>query len=153
MLDTNAINRIADGRLNLAALSGFHLMLTHVQIDEISATRSSERLQELLVACETVDAEKRSTSGGVWDVSKFDEASWHMDEWYPQILARVAELDKASRKRSDPSNLIRDALIGATSVCGECVLLSADRNLIQAVRECGGRAINVDTDDLPNGPD
>lgn len=151
MLDTNAINRIADGRLELAALSQYELLLTHVQIDEIRATRESQRITDLLDVCEMIAARSVPTSSSAWDVSNWDESSWDANGSYCRILARIGELDDANRKkRSAQSNRVRDALIGATSISEECVLLSADRNLIQAVRECSGHAINVDEGDLPH---
>jgi len=148
MLDTNVINRIADGRMNLSALSAFDLMLTHVQFDEIGATRESQRLFQLVQACQKIEVDKFPTTSSVWDISAWDNAAWGIDDFFEKILSIVTELDAKQRKRLRDENRKRDALIGATAIVEQCILISGDRNLLEAVRRCGGVAINVDQDDL-----
>jgi predicted nucleic acid-binding protein len=148
MLDTNVINRIADDRLNLSALSGFDLVLTHVQFDEIGATPESQRLSELIRTCEMIDADKIPTTSSSWDISAWDNAAWGVDEFFGKILSVVTELDAKRRKRLRDENRKRDALIGATAIVEQCILISGDRNLLEAVRQCGGLALNIDEGDL-----
>jgi NAD(P)-dependent dehydrogenase (short-subunit alcohol dehydrogenase family) len=49
MLDTNAFNRTLDGAVDPASLSSRgKLFVTHIQLNELRATRRSERLTDLL---------------------------------------------------------------------------------------------------------
>ena len=71
MLDTNAFNRALDIGVDPARLSRRDpvLYVTHVQLNELQATKRTERLDQLLRVFEAVEQEAVPTSAAVWDIS------------------------------------------------------------------------------------
>jgi predicted nucleic acid-binding protein len=145
MLDTNVFNDVADGNIPLDAFAGRRVFATHVQIDELSASKS-EQADALLKEFERIRPSHISTASATCDVSKWDQASWTDDPLCQKITARLRELDAETGKtHRDPNNTARDALIADTAIKSQLILVSGDRNLRRIVEEFGGRAINVDS--------
>ncbi len=109
--------RIADGRLALIS--------THVQRDELSLAPEPKR--EALLAIYGM-AEKVSTTGAVWDVSKWDESSWGSDAVNASIVAHMAGNTKHAE----------DALIAATAEGEADILVTNDAQLASKIQ----RAVN-----------
>src|SRR5258707_8968351 len=104
MFDTNAFNRALDADVDAAELlKRGALFVTHIQHDEISATKRTERLESLLRVFTSVDAERVPTAAAVWGVSKWDQASWGDEDGLYGTL-----LDALNRKNKGKKNNNRD---------------------------------------------
>src|SRR6185295_16789129 len=77
MFDTNAFNRAVDSGADpkLHAARG-QLFVTHVQKNELLATKNTQRLEALLSVFEAVEQETVPTAAMVWDVSEWGGAEW-----------------------------------------------------------------------------
>ncbi len=77
MLDTNAFNAALDANIEPLRLSRCgELYVTHVQLNEIQATKQSEPLIKLLAVFNAVDQDTIPTAAAVWDVSESGNAEW-----------------------------------------------------------------------------
>ena len=108
--------RIADGLLTLVS--------THVQRDELSLAPEPKR--EALLAVYGI-AEKVSTAGAVWDVSKWDESSWGSDAVKASIVAHMA----GNAKHAE------DALIAATAADEADVFVTNETRLASRIKRAG----------------
>jgi predicted nucleic acid-binding protein len=136
MFDTNVFNRVVDGSIGCEVLLGRTIFATHVQRDELNATRDAAKRHALLALFEVV--ETVPTSSAIWDVSGWDEAHWSdADGFYERLLARIRELD--GRKRKSEHNQSRDALIAETAIKRQFALVTEDSNLARATAEFGGK--------------
>ncbi|HZF20487.1 MAG TPA: PIN domain-containing protein [Burkholderiales bacterium] len=140
MLDTNAFNRALDGSVDPVSLSSRgKLFVTHVQLNEIQATPSKERLEQLLGVFAAVDQEKVPAAAAVWDVSEWDSAEWGgADGAYAAMLASLN-----ARNNSKKSNA-RDVLIAVTALKRAYTLVTDDRDLAAVLQESGGKAITFE---------
>jgi predicted nucleic acid-binding protein len=137
MLDTNVFNRLLDGSVDLVKLAGKLYYATHIQIDEIRATRSAERRSKLENVFSEVLTEQLPTQSFVLDVSRLDEACLSDGELYGELLDRLNQRNKAK-----PNN-IQDALIAETALTSGLTLVTEDRDLYQVVIELGGTACGL----------
>ena len=79
------------------------------------------------------------TASAVWGVSRWGQANWGADD---DLYSRLkAELNKLNQNR--PNNT-HDALIAETSIKGEYVLVTDDRNLATVTKMYGGKCLSVD---------
>ena len=146
MLDTNIFNRLADGQVSIDAFRGLRLVATHVQLDELRATKNPARAADLRSAFEEIDPTLGSTASAFPDVSKWDQSSWSDDGVADRMLARLNQLNAAARKKHrDPNNPIRDVLIAHTAININATLISDDPQLRQLVSEYGGQATSTIT--------
>src|SRR5215467_9983120 len=76
MLDTTEFNAVAKGYVDVSAYAGMRLFATHVQLDEISNTRSEERRAQFLAVFNEIAPERLLTESGVWGVSRYNEFKW-----------------------------------------------------------------------------
>jgi len=145
ILDTNVFNRLADGKVSFDAFRGLRLAATHVQLDELRATKNPTRAAKLLSIFEKIDPRLDPTASAVWDVSKWDQSSWSAEDGVvEQMLQRLTQLDaEEGKKHRDQKNRIRDVLIGHTAINVNATLISDDDGLRQLVSEFGGRAIST----------
>lgn len=143
MLDTNLFNYVLDGKLSVQPLRGRHLVVTHIQHDELSAAKG-HRADDLREVIKAIAPEQIATELAVWDVSAWDQSKYSAEDGVlEKMLARLRELDAASGKRSrNPFNQDRDALIAETTVKNSLTLISGDANLRQVTMEFGGSAID-----------
>ncbi len=144
MCDTNIFNRIVDDPdFSLDVLTNRRLFTTHIQRDELGATRNPTRRGELVRIFQTIDHQTVPTAAAVWDVSKWDAACFgEEDRVYERILAQIAE--SAKKEPRDPRNQPRDALIAVTAIKSGLTLVTNDRDLSQATAEAGGQVITFE---------
>src|SRR5712691_8698035 len=137
MLDTNAFNRALDEAVNPALLSHRgKLFVTHVQLDELRATRRTERLEQLLSIFTAIDQENVTTAAAVWGVSKWDSAEYgDADGAYGSMLANL------NSRNSSKGNNTRDILIAVTALKRGYTLVTDDGDLATVLQESGGKAI------------
>lgn len=143
MLDTNVFNRVVDtGYDPRVLLSGnCRLVGTHVQRDELEATKDPTRRSALLrMFGEFVD-EDVPTESAVWGVSRWGQAKWGVGDTRERLHRA---LDQCNKKKN--SNL-QDSLIAEAALARGCVLVTADKCLARVIREFGGRAYNPDTNE------
>src|SRR6516164_7167804 len=108
ILDTNVFNRLADGKASFDAFRGLRLAATHVQLDELSATKKPERAEELLRAFEKIDPKMDKTASAFPDVSNWDMSSVSGGAAPQNILARLNQHNAAATKtHRDPTNPLR----------------------------------------------
>ncbi len=137
MFDTNAFNRTLDSGVDPKLLSeSGQLYVTHVQKNELQATKNKQRLEALLAVFDAVEQENVPTAAMVWDVSEWGGAEWgDADGLYDRMLASL------NQRNGSKGNNVRDVLIGVTAIKRECVLVSDDADLRSVVSEHGGQAI------------
>jgi predicted nucleic acid-binding protein len=137
MLDTNIFNCLMDSKLAIeeVAPADSEIYATHIQIDELSQTPNDKgRRDQLLQFFQIVDPVKISTSVIVWDISKWNEAEWADDAaaaMYNGILNLLPE------KKKNPLNPCRDAIIAVTAIKKNLVLITADQDLSDALKQLG----------------
>jgi predicted nucleic acid-binding protein len=137
MFDTNIFSAIVDGEVSLSVVKGVHqYLVTHIQRDELEATRNEEKRKELLRIFEVIDQAVIPTESAIWDVSKWDLSNWsEEDGMYERIFQRL------ERKKPHDRGNEKDALLGETAIKKDITLVSNDRALRETVKELGGVAI------------
>jgi rRNA-processing protein FCF1 len=147
MLDTNVFNCVVnDKSIALTVFKGRDVFVTHVQSDELNATRNNCRRQILREAFKRIKAASIPTDTAVFDESKWDQAKWSANDGvYDQLLARIKERDAAKHKKArDPMNPSRDARIAETAIKAGLTIVTNDCNLARAATEAGGRVISFE---------
>ena len=132
MFDTNIFNRILDRKINLSRLSGKDCYVTHVQFDEIQATRDKNRRLELERIFSQVSRTELPTESAVFGVSRLGKSRLSDGELYSKILQKLGQLNAKK-----PNNT-KDALIGETALANNITLVTEDRDLAQVISEFGG---------------
>lgn len=132
MFDTNIFNRLLDGHADLTKLHGKSCYATHIQFDEIQATKDSERRLKLVKLFSEVQTSQIPTESIVWDVSRWDMAKFSDGEKYAAILMKLNSRNKAK------ANNIQDALIAETALVMGLVLVTEDGDLSEVFIEFGG---------------
>lgn len=132
MFDTNIYNRLLDGYVDIAILREKACYATHIQLDEIQATRDSERRSQLTGVFSEIQTRQIPTESTVWDISRWDMAKFGDGEKYGQILLK---LDARNKKKA---NNVQDALIAETALLNGLVLVTEDKDLAAVVTELGG---------------
>src|SRR5262245_39946753 len=99
MLDTNVFNILADGQASIGAFRGRRLVATHVQLDELRATKNPARAAALRSAFEKIDPTMESTASAFWDVSNWDQSTATEDGVVEKMLARLDQLNAATGKK------------------------------------------------------
>jgi predicted nucleic acid-binding protein len=130
MLDTNVHDLIAadhgvrDAILKRIEYGQLRLVSTHIQRDELARAPGPKR--DALLAIYGL-AEKVPTTGAMFDVSCFDEASWGTDEASVSTVALMA----GNHKHAE------DALIAATASNEADVLVTDDTRLASKIPRAG----------------
>jgi predicted nucleic acid-binding protein len=141
MLDTNVFNKLLDGEISSAALTG-PLLITGVQRAELKATSNTDRRTALLKIAEDVNPAVMPAASFCWDIAGagWDEAHWNDGSGqFEDMLDRLKVLDwKAGKKVRDPRNQMRDIVIAGTAIKLGAILVTNDRNLQTVVSEFGG---------------
>jgi predicted nucleic acid-binding protein len=161
MLDTNVFNHVLDGRLDPEQLRGRHLVATHVQRDEIQATRNEDRRAALMELFEDFVPQRTPTTSAVagisaageacasasgvvptesfvFDVSRWDEAKWSReDDVFSAMLSDLNDLNGVKR------NNIKDVLIAETALRNGWTLVTDDADLAQVASKYGCRCANM----------
>lgn len=163
MFDTRAFNLVLDAPFPIDKLKGRVLAYaTHIQRDEISNTKDSDRKSALLRVFEEVTSESVPTDslvlgvsrigaarlGGervvptesfVWDVSRWDHAKWTADDnLYVPIKEALDKLNKGKQ------NNVQDALIAETATKGGYILVTDDAHMIEVAKRYGCKCMSLD---------
>lgn len=138
MFDTNIFNEILDHKIDIASITNASLYVTHIQLNEIQATKNEERRNLLLQVFHEVDKETITTESAVWDVSEWGNAKWGSENnLYQPIMKRLGELNKKKK------NNTQDALIAETAIVNTQILVTNDIDLQYVISEFGGKAIDL----------
>lgn len=138
MLDTTVFNRLLDGSISADRVHGRGLLYaTHVQLDELTATRNERRCQQLLDMFREVAPIRLPTSSLVFDISRWDESEWGADDGVYENM--LAALDERELKDNNP----RDILIAETAYRHTFGLVTDDGNLLKVVRSFGVIALRL----------
>ena len=134
MFDTNAFNRALDTGVDPEILSSKgELFITHVQLNEIQATRNEARLDALLRVFTAIEQEKVPTSAAVWGVSEYGGAKYgDANGLYNTILNELNQ--RNGRQRGNT----RDALIAVTAIQRNYTLVTNDSDLAMVIQSNGG---------------
>jgi len=144
MLDTNVFNAVLKEQLSIENFKGIPLFATHIQADELRATRTRAIADQLLLVFQVIAPNNTPTRSAVWDVSAWGEACWSDDDGlFEKMLSRLQVLDKAAKKRSSPRNQRCDILIAETAVKDNLTLVTDDQNLRCVAEEFGGEAMTL----------
>lgn len=140
LLDTNIFNRVVDLGVDPGALRAKGpIFVTHVQRDELAATRGSDRAAELLAAFDAVEQERVATAAAVWGVSPFGEAEFgHGNGMFQPMMASLAQKNGGKR------NNVQDILLAVTAYARGLTLVSEDVDLRAVMVEHGGASISFD---------
>jgi hypothetical protein len=100
MLDTNAFNQALDSGLEPSLLSSRGaLFVTHIQLNELQATKKTDRLSQLLGVFSAVEQETVPTAAAVWNVSEWGGAEWgSADGTYDAMLASLNGRNRSKKK-------------------------------------------------------
>jgi predicted nucleic acid-binding protein len=135
MLDTNAFNRALDTGAEPEALSSKgELFITHVQQNEIQATRNDARLDALLRVFTAIEQVKVPTSAAVWGVSEYGGAQYgDANGLYHKVIDGLNQLNGGKRGNT------RDALIAVTALTENYTLVTDDSDLARVFQSNGGK--------------
>ncbi len=140
MFDTNIFNEILDQKIDVTSITNASLYVTHIQLNEIQATKREERRNQLLQTFHEVDKEAIATESAVWDVSEWDNAKWgSKNGLYQPIVKRLGEFNKKKK------NNTQDALIAETAIVNNQTLVTNDEDLQKVIGEFEGKAIDLNT--------
>ena len=143
MFDTNIFNEILDRRIDVNSLpKQSKYYVTHIQKDEIMATKDTNKKNQLLKIFNSMPQDKMPTESGIWGGSKWGEAKWSDGKSLNAILKMIKELDKKDHKKKSDENQTRDALISETCIKNLLILVTNDGNLHDVTIEFKGRAID-----------
>jgi predicted nucleic acid-binding protein len=140
LLDTNAFNRSLDLNIDPSTITRRGaVFVTHIQVNELSATRRTDRQLALLEILQKIDPARVPTSAAVWNLSEWGGAEWgDANGLYQPLLAALNERNGAK------SNNPQDALIGVTAISRGLTLVTNDADLAATVREMGGDVMSFE---------
>jgi predicted nucleic acid-binding protein len=140
LLDANIFNRLVDRNVDPAALRGKgRIFVTHVQRDELAATRSSERAAALLAIFDAVEQRRVPTSAAAWGVSKFGEADF--GDANGMVAPMMASLE---RRNGGKRNNLQDVLLAVTAHAHRLILVTEDADLRAVMVEHGGASLSFE---------
>lgn len=132
MIDTCIFNHLLDGFYSVDDLPMGEYFITHIQHDELQATKNADRRNELLRTLHVVSPNSEPTSVFVPGVSRLNQACLGNGKYYSQILSK---LDFRKNKKSN----CNDAIIGDTAINLSYTLITGDRNFYEVVLEVWDR--------------
>jgi len=136
MLDTNAFNCALDSDIDPKLLSRRGpLFVTHIQLNELQATKRTERLNQLLAVFTSVDQETIPTAAAVWGVSE-----WGGAEYGSAGGVYDAMLVSLNKRNGSKDNNAQDVLIAVTAYKHGYTLVTDDSDLSIVLRQIGGIA-------------
>jgi predicted nucleic acid-binding protein len=136
VVDTCVFNWLADELIrkeDLPSDGGF--AITHVQVDEISATKEDKRRIRLWLVQTDLHCKLLPTETFALDVSRLDHSKWGDGKLF---MALKQELDTLNRGKA---NNARDALIAETAIANAFTLITADGHLKLAAERHGGSVL------------
>lgn len=159
MFDTNIFRHILDNSINVSILKiKGDCYVTHIQLDELAATRDENLKNKLLKIFEQVVTSEVLTESMVWDVSKWNKGKWSGDhvptESFVLGVSRLNQSklgnggiydqikDELETLRSKKNN-IQDSLIAETAMKNGYILVTDDKNLLTVINKIGGAAVTL----------
>ena len=134
MLDTNAINRIADGNISVNDLEKYgqtvDFYITHQQSDEVARTPNIERRGCLVLFLTKIRPIVIATESFVTESSRLG-------------FARLGDGQVFQEMKKENPKHTEDALIGETAIKEGCILLTDDKKLQNKVRNAGGKVLSI----------
>ena len=138
MLDTTVFNHIVRDDVDLSSLpENATFLVTHIQLNEIQATRNEEKRQRLLRVFAEVPSKQVPTESAVWGVSEWGEAKWGKEDGL--FEAMLASLNNRNESKENNG---KDVLIAETAIRNGYVLATDDGDLANVVREFNGKTIH-----------
>ena len=136
MFDTNISNHVLDRQIDTGLFNKrYHYYTTHVQDDEVCATKDPLRRVNLKALIENTT--QVPTESTVIGISRIEMCKISDGDLYKRL---VDELNRLERKDNNP----KDALIAETAIKNGHILVSDDHNLREATMKMGGRAKSLD---------
>lgn len=139
MLDTNVFNHVLrDGVAPSSLVARGALFATHVQFQELQATRDDDRRKQLIAVFQMIGPNRIPTETSLWDVTPWDEGKWSPDdEFYEHLLVDLG------RRNGGKSNNVQDALIAETAIRNCLCLVTGDRDLAEVTRARGDDTLTL----------
>jgi len=132
VVDTNIINWLVDGRLQIEDLPGDgEFVVTHVQRDELAKTPDEQRRAQLFAKFETTVDREVPTESMVVGISQIGLAKISDGKLYCSVRDALSILNKGKTNNS------HDALIAEVAIENGWVLITADGDLAQVATSHG----------------
>ncbi len=131
-LDTCIFNWVLDGKCSISDLPDGEYFITHIQQDELSATKNEARRNELRQIFETFKYTQTPTGVFVLGKSNLGEAALIDDGIYDQIFSNLSKRQPQLRKLESHRC---DAITGATVYSSGYGLVTADEVFSNVMNE------------------
>ncbi len=106
MLDTTVFNHVLRGGVDVRTLPARgQLFVTHVQLNELQATKDPDKRARLLAVFAEAPSQRVPTESAMWDVSEWGEANWGRDDSLFENM-----LNALNRRNGSKQNNGRDIL-------------------------------------------
>jgi hypothetical protein len=132
MIDACMFNFLIDGNYTINDLPPGKYYITHIQRDELDATPDQVRRHYLRNQFNVINSEKVLTSVALSGLARSGEASCGDDQFFNIILS---ELDKLKKKK----NNYKDAVIGATAIQNNFLLITGDTDFTKVIKSVWGK--------------
>jgi predicted nucleic acid-binding protein len=137
IFDTCVFNRLADDKIRLSDIAtDGTFFATHVQRDELLATRHDARRDELIATFREVGPHILPTETFCFDISHLDIDKMGDGQLFSSLKAR---LDTKKNK----ANNTHDALIAEVAIVQKLILVTSDNDLADAAREHGAKVLCI----------
>lgn len=138
MFDTNIFNHIIDEQVDVSLFkTNYEYLVTHIQFDELNATKNEIRKSELLKIFKNIEQEKVSTNSAAFDISDWDNAGWgDDDDIYTKILEGLNQI-------KNEKNNIADSLIAETAIKNEAIFVTDELKLRKVVSSFGYKVFSL----------
>ena len=133
MLDANIFDKVLDNKINadLFLIHPHHIVVTHIQKDELEKTPDAERRAALLEIFNQVAV--KPTAGFIWGVSKWGQCTWGDD-----VVLKKRRHDTEFKIGTHD----RDALIAYTAFKKGLTLVTEDKRLLKDMESVEEKAID-----------
>jgi predicted nucleic acid-binding protein len=148
MLDTNVFNDLLDQKISPLLFTGYRVIATGIQLDELKATERDERRTSLINVFNDVAPVPTPASSFCFDIegAGLDQAYWNDGTGrFEEMLASLRAIDGKDKGK----NQSRDILIAETAIKNGATLVTRDSNLRNVVAEFGGRAVSLEDFSVP----
>lgn len=131
MFDTNIFNQMLDDEIDCKMFSDIRCFVTHIQQDEILATKDSDRKTDLEGIFLSIDKQTIPTETTLIGLSRLGQSKLGDGDLYENLLYQL------NVKKRKPNNA-EDALIAETAIKNNLTLVTNDENLSLTTIEFGG---------------
>jgi predicted nucleic acid-binding protein len=139
IFDTNIFNHILDGQVDLSFLEKIQpCYTTHLQNDELQATKDVDRKSRLLAIFKTIPQKEIATESFVLGHSGLGMAKLGKGNLYNEIKKKLDDLNDGR------SSNVNDALIAETAIINGLTFVTDDGDLYEVVNEYQSPCINLD---------